>query len=102
MDLGKAIKYLRQTNGYSQGMFATALDVGQSHLSQIENGHKKPSVDLLEKISEIVHVPLAVLFWFSVERKDIIEGKQHLYDNLKPSIDALMTEVFGKNILKLG
>lgn len=45
------IKKFRMEKGWNQKEFAELMDMDRSYLSQIENGHAKPSLSLLEKIA---------------------------------------------------
>lgn len=94
MNIGEAIKILRKNDNYTQGELSNDIGITQPYLSGIENGRKTPSLEILEKISVIMGTPLPVLFWFGVEKEDVPEEKQYIYDTLKPSIDKLMMEVF--------
>jgi len=47
-------------------------------------------------MADILNTPLPVLFWFGIEKEDVSEEKQYIYDTLKPSIDNLINEVFNE------
>lgn len=94
MDIGKSIKKLRKESGLKQNEFAESVGVSQSHLSQIEKGHKKPSLTTLEQMADILQVPLPVLFWFGVEEEDVKPAKREAYNILIPSINGLVLEAF--------
>jgi len=94
MNIGQAIRILRKNDLMNQEEFASSVGITQSYLSLIEKGHKKPSLEVLQQMADILKTPLPVLFWFGVEREDVSEHKQYIYDTLKPSIDKLMNEVF--------
>lgn len=94
MNIGQAIRTLRKNDLMNQEEFASSVGITQSYLSLIEKGHKKPSMEVLQQMADILNTPLSVLFWFGVEREDVSEDKQYIYDTLKPSIDKLMNEVF--------
>jgi transcriptional regulator with XRE-family HTH domain len=94
MNIGQAIRTIRKTKLMNQEEFAESVGITQSYLSLIERGHKKPSLEVLQKMADIVNTPLPVLFWFGIERDDVDEKKQYAYDTLKPSIDNLINEVF--------
>ena len=99
MNIGKAIETLRKEHDASQIEFAESIGITQSYLSLIENGHKTPSLEVIKKVADSVNVPLAVLFWFSVEREDIrSEEKFKTYDILKPMIDKMIMLVFNDYI----
>ncbi len=94
MNIGQAIKILRLKEGFTQHDFAESIGITQSYLSLIEKAHKKPSLEVLQQIADILNTPLPVLFWFGIEREDVSEEKRYAYDTLKPSIDKLINEVF--------
>ncbi len=56
------LRRLRTERGISQGRLATKLKMDRAYLSEIENGHRKPTVDLLDKLADALNVPLHELF----------------------------------------
>lgn len=91
MNIGKAIKEVRKKTRLNQQEFCNRIKITQTYLSQIENGKKTPSLDILQKIAIAVEIPLGILFWFSIEEVDV---KSHLSDHfklLKPNIDNLIS-----------
>ena len=97
MNLGEAIKTLRVKDVSTQKEFAKSANITQSYLCLIEKGHKKPSLDVLERIAEAMNIPLPVLFWFSIEKKDVGAEKQDAYDQLKTVVDNMIHTYFGKD-----
>jgi transcriptional regulator with XRE-family HTH domain len=93
MKIGEAIKHLRKEAGLKQNELAEKIGYTQSHLSQIETGHKKPSGELLEAIAKHFKITLPIIFWFGVEEEDVAEDKREIFKFLKPSIDSLMNSV---------
>ena len=94
MKIGQAIRTLRKKELMNQEEFASSVGITQSYLSLIEKGHKKPSLEVLQQMADILNTPLPVLFWFGIEKEDVSEEKQYAFDVLKPSIDKLINEVF--------
>jgi transcriptional regulator with XRE-family HTH domain len=94
MNIGESIRILRKRESMNQEEFASSVGITQSYLSLIEKGHKKPSLEVLQQMADILNVPLPVLFWFGIEREDVPEEKKYAFDILKPSIDKLINEVF--------
>ena len=43
--MGKRIRLRRKELGYSQNKLAELLDISNNHLSAIENGREKPSLE---------------------------------------------------------
>jgi XRE family transcriptional regulator, regulator of sulfur utilization len=93
MNIGQGLKEVRLKKGLRQGNFAKQIGISQTFISQIENGSRNPSLDLLQKIASFYQLPLAVLLWFSVDEADIQEGKQRAFKLMKPSIDAMIESV---------
>ncbi len=48
--VGKVIKYFRQNKGISQEVLSGLADIGRSHLSAIERGERKPTLETLYRI----------------------------------------------------
>ena len=94
MNIGEAIRTLRKNDLMNQEEFSLSVGITQSYLSLIEKGHKKPSLEVLQQMADILKTPLPVLFWFGIEKADVSEEKQYIYEMLKPSIDNLINEVF--------
>lgn len=63
--LGKRIKNLRRKGGLSQEQFAELISIDPNSVSRIECGVHYPSMETLEKISEVLKVELRDLFIFS-------------------------------------
>jgi len=65
--ISEALRLLRVYNNLTQTELATRLAVSKSHLSEIESGKKKASIDLLERYASELAVPLSSLFFFAEE-----------------------------------
>ncbi len=53
---GVKLRTLRKRQGLSQGELGNMLGISQSFVARVENGHQKPSVDLILKVSYIFDV----------------------------------------------
>jgi transcriptional regulator with XRE-family HTH domain len=62
MDVGREIRRLRETRGWSQAKLAGETGMGVSSVSQIETGVRNPSAATLWKIAEALGVGMADLF----------------------------------------
>lgn len=63
--LNKALKLLRVFNELSQTEMAQKLGVTKSWISEIENGHKEPTLSLLQSYAEVLDIPLSSILFFS-------------------------------------
>lgn len=59
--IGEVLKRMRKIYGYKASEMSTLLGISSSYLSEIENGKKQPSLDLLKKYSEILGIKLSSL-----------------------------------------
>ncbi|MCM8710501.1 helix-turn-helix domain-containing protein [Clostridium sp. SYSU_GA19001] len=55
------IKEARQKAGLTQNQLAIKVGVSQIYISYIENNHKTPSFDLLERIAKELHTSVKSL-----------------------------------------
>lgn len=63
--LNEALRLTRVFHDCTQAELAHSLGVSRSYISEIEGGHKEPSLDLLYRYAEYFHVPLSSLLLFS-------------------------------------
>lgn len=56
-EIGKLVRNLRISKGYSQFDLAELLGVNNSYLSRIENGERRPSTKIMRKMSEALDYP---------------------------------------------
>lgn len=68
--LGSALKEFRGFHQLTQKDVADQLGISKSYLSEIENNHKSPSLDLLDKYSDLFDVQTSSLLLFSEELTD--------------------------------
>lgn len=60
--LGQQIQKYRKRKGFSQEKLAEKLDISRAHMGHIEQGRKKPSLDLLEDIAKELNINIRNLF----------------------------------------
>jgi transcriptional regulator with XRE-family HTH domain len=60
--LGNKIQRIRKSLGYNQEELAELVGISRTHVGHIEQGRKAPSLEVLEKISKVLKVPLSQLF----------------------------------------
>jgi len=56
--LGNAIRQARLDKNISQEQLAEMVDITPTHIKHIEGGHRKPSVDVLFKIIEVLQLSI--------------------------------------------
>ena len=94
MDIGAKIKEMRQKMKMSRKEFAKAAGISASYLSEIERGLKRPTVDIILKISKAFNLKISELLDeipstpMSPELKELVETLR----NFKPEQVKLLSE----------
>ena len=83
--LGKRIKNLRKSKGYTQERLAEIMDISSNYLAGIERGEANPTLALLERLSAGLEVPLSELFRYHPE-----DGQQPA--QLRRKLDQMLNE----------
>lgn len=60
--LGITIVRFRKERGLSQEKFALEADIDRRYMSDLENGRRNPSLEILEKIAKQLGISLSDLF----------------------------------------
>lgn len=63
--IGKALKRTRQFHRMTQTALAEQLGISKSYVSEIESGKKTPTIEVLQKYSEVFGVPASSFLLFS-------------------------------------
>ncbi len=75
MDYGRAIRIVRTAYGLTQAELADRLSIGSSQLSMIEAGRRKPSLKVLDEVSNALGVPAHLLTLLASEPEDIDDNR---------------------------
>lgn len=83
---GNRIQGLRKARKLSQVQLAIALNISTQYLSNMENGQRRPSIELLVHMAEYFHVSLDYLILGTSNhtdyqrqmREELAQGLQHL------------------------
>lgn len=59
---GHAVATLRKERGYSQERFALEANIARKYMSDIENGKRNVSLDVIKRIADKLDIPLSDLF----------------------------------------
>ena len=74
--LGRNVKYARARKGYTQAEVAELTGYSVQHLSHIENGTTKMSIDFMIALANTLEVSLDELFYVSLTVHKINEEKE--------------------------
>jgi transcriptional regulator with XRE-family HTH domain len=58
MNLGENIKKIRKEKNILQKEAAAAVGLNQSNYNKMENGHREPTVSVLQKLADLFGVPV--------------------------------------------
>ena len=59
--IGKVIQEMRESKGLSQEVVSGLADIGRTHLSAIERGVRKPTLETLFKIADALNIPASMI-----------------------------------------
>ena len=59
--VGEAVAFFRKKRGLSQEVLSGLADIGRSHLSAIERGERKPTLETLYRICCALDVPMSTV-----------------------------------------
>ena len=66
--VGSAIAYFRKKKNLSQEVLSGLSDIGRTHLSAIERGERKPTLETLYRISRALDVKMSEIV-LEIEKK---------------------------------
>ena len=95
--IGKYLKMIRKSNGYTQEKLAESIDVSVRYISDIEQDRSMPSFEVLIRICNIFKISLDQIFskYLKVKKNKSLEYSIAGYDRLskqdKNTIDHLIT-----------
>lgn len=78
--LSEALRLLRVYHDMKQKDLAEKLGLSSSHVSEIENGNKTPSLEVVQKYAALFKIPVSSIMFFSEQiegssRKSAIESR---------------------------
>jgi transcriptional regulator with XRE-family HTH domain len=93
MNIGKAIKELRQEKQLNQREMASQCGLTQTSLSQIESGLKRPNPLTIKKLCDFFEVPEAVLYLIATDISDIPEHKRPIFEKMFPNLKKALIDM---------
>lgn len=91
--LGKRIKELRKSKGFTQERLSELIGLETTTLSGIESGRHFPSLPTLEKIADNLNVDLKILFDFN-HLKTIEDMKNDIIKNIDKLSDEKIAFIY--------
>jgi len=68
--LGEALRLIRVYHDLKQKQVAERLDISTSYLSEIEKGHKTPTLELVQRYSDAFGLPASSILFFAESVRD--------------------------------
>ena len=103
ISLGSRIKSVRDQRGFTQEQLAEHADLSITHLSNIENGKKKPSLQAIVNIANALSVTVDALLCDTIDQsKDFYRSEiQELLDNCTIQEARIVTDITKNTFLLL-
>lgn len=89
--LGARIKELRKSKKYTQDKFAELIGIDAKHLSRVECSRTQPSLNLLNKISQVLEIDILELFKIQHDEVQCFKNKKELIDEINLILDKVDT-----------
>lgn len=70
VESGKAIRYFREKNGWTQGLVADSLGVSTNAVSHWENGKSLPTLDNVMRLADMMNVYVEDLIIMEFDEED--------------------------------
>ncbi|MCR5625602.1 MAG: helix-turn-helix domain-containing protein [Lachnospiraceae bacterium] len=95
-EVSKRITFLREKKGYTVNKLANIAGVSQSHLRDIELGHKNPTIEMLTYICDALGI--SINDFFSESKDDflsdpLIEQIYKLNSNQRKALETFLNEI---------
>lgn len=89
MNIGNVIWKLRKGQKMTQADLSLLANITQTYVSQIENGDRIPSQEVIESVCAALKISVGGLYVMALEEKDVLPNKIEVFRTLKPAIDSL-------------
>lgn len=84
------LKFYRKNSGLNQQQLAEKCDIATNYLSEIERGQKFPSIEMIERLCDALHIPAYALF---MDEKTIIDSNPVVKMHIRKFSEKLMSEI---------
>lgn len=83
MDIGERIRQIRKSKGLSIYKLSQETGISQNHISDLELGRRKPSVETLKRLIVPLGITMSELFNESNEVSILSENERELIENYR-------------------
>ena len=81
--IGETLRYLRVFNDYTMVQLSQELQLSQSYISEIENGRKQPTLQVIDKYSEFFNIKPSTIMLFS---ESLDQDKKYTESGMKQRV----------------
>lgn len=92
---GDFIKVKRRQLGLTQSEVAQKVDVAQSYIGFLENNTRRPSNEVLKKLSKVLDLPVTELYFFAHPEMNELKGRGtelNQEKNYPPALQELLND----------
>jgi len=89
--IGEALRLIRVLHDKKSRELAEEVGISASYLSEIENGHKRPSLEIITKYAEVFDVRPSVILFFSEGLDEDSEARK--YSGIRAKLLLFMSSV---------
>jgi transcriptional regulator with XRE-family HTH domain len=93
MNVGRAIKEVRNTKGLGQIQVAGNAGISQTAYSQIETGASEPTKRTLAAICVALDTSVSLIAVLAIDENDVSPAKKEAYKTIFPAVKELMMEL---------
>ncbi len=68
--LSETLRLLRVFHDIKQNELAEKIEVSKSYISELENGNRTPSLEVIQKYSNFFKIPISSIMFFSENLED--------------------------------
>ena len=92
--IGTGIRWVRKIKKINQKTLAKKIKTTASYLSEVETGSRTPTLEFVGRISKALDVPVSVIAFYGLERKDVAKNKREIFDSIAPAVEDLISQLF--------
>ena len=96
------LKFFRKQKKLTQMELTLAIDKGYNYINGVEQGKLFPSVEVIEKLAEVLEISPAALFDENSVAKHIIKlNKEYLAEEISKDLRTALLQDFKKELTKI-
>lgn len=96
------LKFFRKQKKLTQMELTLAIDKGYNYINGVEQGKLFPSIEVIEKLAEVLEISPAALFDENSIAKNIIKlNKEYLAEEISKDLRTALLQDFKKELTKI-